>query len=80
MCFSVAITQINATSAIKALRFVGRGGGIMVSILAFYSDDPSSNPADNLNNFQYKKTKTNEEWPGYQGLSYLCVVRNELVM
>ena len=25
---------------------MGRGGGQMVSVLAFYSDDPSSNPAD----------------------------------
>ena len=25
---------------------LGRGGGQMVSVLAFYSDDPSSNPAD----------------------------------
>ena len=24
----------------------GRGGGQMVSVLAFYSDDPSSNPAE----------------------------------
>ena len=24
----------------------GRGGGQVVSVLAFYSDDPSSNPAD----------------------------------
>ena len=26
---------------------LGRGGGLMVSILAFYSDGPSSNPASN---------------------------------
>ena len=25
---------------------MGRGGGQVVSVLAFYSDDPSSNPAD----------------------------------
>ena len=25
---------------------LGRGGGQVVSVLAFYSDDPSSNPAD----------------------------------
>ena len=24
----------------------GRGGGLMVCVLAFYSDDPSLNPAD----------------------------------
>ena len=26
--------------------FKGRGGGQVVSVLAFYSDDPSSNPAE----------------------------------
>ena len=26
--------------------FLGRGGGQVVSVLNFYSDDPSSNPAD----------------------------------
>ena len=25
---------------------MGRGGGQVVSVLAFYSDDPGSNPAD----------------------------------
>ena len=25
---------------------MGRGGGQVVSVLAFYSDDPSSNPAE----------------------------------
>ena len=25
---------------------MGRGGGQVVSMLSFYSDDPSSNPAD----------------------------------
>ena len=25
---------------------MGRGGSLMISILAFYSDDPSSNPAE----------------------------------
>ena len=38
----------------------------MVSVLAFYSNDPSSNPAGYLN-FLYKKTKINEKeaggWP-----------------
>ena len=35
----------------------------MVSALAFYSDDPSLNPAGNLN-FQYVKTKINEKEAG----------------
>ena len=39
---------------------MGRGGGLVVSVLAFYSNDPSSNPPVNLN-FLYKKTKTNKK-------------------
>ena len=31
---------------IKIVLHVGRGGGQVVSMLAFFSDDPSSNPAD----------------------------------
>ena len=38
--------------------FVGRGGGLVVSVLALYSDDPSSIPADYLN-VLYEKTKIN---------------------
>ena len=45
---------------------VGCGGGLVVSFLAFYSDDPSSNPAGYLN-FLYKKTKILQKrgrgWP-----------------
>ena len=50
-------------------KFLGRGGGLVVSVPAFYSDDPSSNPAGNLN-FLYKKTKINEKEAG-QGLADL---------
>ena len=39
------------------------GGGLAVSDLAFYSDDPSSNPAGYLD-FLYEKTKTNEKKAG----------------
>ena len=39
----------------------------MVSVLTFYSDDPSSNPAE-VNNFSVKlllkRTKINEKRPG----------------
>ena len=31
--------------------YLGRGGGQVVSVLAFYSDDPSSNPADDYSFF-----------------------------
>ena len=30
----------------KKYKVKGRGGGLVVSVLTFYSDDPSSNPAD----------------------------------
>ena len=36
----------------------------MVSIPAFYSDDPSSNPAGYLINFLCEKTKINEKEAG----------------
>ena len=38
----------------------GRGGGLVVSILAFYSSNPNLNPACYLN-FIYEKTKINEK-------------------
>ena len=41
----------------------GRGGGLVVSVLAFYSDYPSSNPTGYLN-FRYKKMKMNEKEAG----------------
>ena len=43
---------------------MGRGGGLVVSVPAFYSDDPSSNPAGYLINFLYEKTKINEKEAG----------------
>ena len=43
---------------------MGRGGGLVVSIPAFYSDDPSLNPAGYLINFLYEKTKINEKEAG----------------
>ena len=42
------------------IRAVGRGVGLVVNILVFYSDDPSSNPAGCFN-FQYKETKINKK-------------------
>ena len=44
----------------RTLPYLGRGGGLVVSVLAFYSDDLSSIPAGYLN-FLYKKTKINEK-------------------
>ena len=39
---------------------MGRGSGLVVSVLAFYSDNTSSNPSGYLN-VMYKKTKINEK-------------------
>ena len=36
----------------------------MVSILAFYFDDLSSNPADYRNNLKFEKAKINEKLAG----------------
>ena len=44
--------------------FKGHGGGRVVSVPAFYSVDPSSNPAGYLINFLYKKMKINEKEAG----------------
>ena len=54
----------------KVLFKSGRGGGQVVSVLAFYSDDPSSNPAE-VYNFSVKivieknenKQKRGRGWP-----------------
>lgn len=40
---------------------MGRGGNLVVSVLIFYPDEPSSNPADCWNNFLYEKTKIKQE-------------------
>ena len=40
------------------------GGSLVVSVLAFYSNYPSKNPADYKNNFLYEKTKENEKEAG----------------
>ena len=41
------------------MQIVGRGGGQVVSMLAFYSDDPSSNSADGYSFL--KRTKINKK-------------------
>ena len=40
---------------------LGRGGDLLVSVLSFYSDDPSSNPADLVYSLQNQQgqIKTN---------------------
>ena len=42
---------------------MGRGGGLVVSVPAFYSDDPSSNPTGYLN-FLYEKMKIHQKEAG----------------
>ena len=45
----------------------GRGGGQVVSVLAFYSDGPSSNPAEVYNfsvKLLFKRTKINKKEAG----------------
>ena len=44
----------------RVLARLGRGGGLVVSVLAFYSHDPSLNPAGYLN-FLCGKTKMNKK-------------------
>ena len=45
---------------INSIKAWGSGGGLVVSVLAFYSDNPSLNPAGYLN-FLYEKTKINKK-------------------
>jgi len=45
---------------------MGRGGVHVVSVLDFYSDGPSSNPADSRSfsvNFVFQKTKNKQKGP-----------------
>ena len=48
----------------------------MVRVLAFYSDDPSSNPAGYLN-FLYEKMKMSEKEAGV-GQSFQTLVKTEI--
>ena len=43
--------MVNVKKAWQRNKFLGRGGGLVVSVLAFYSDDPSSIPAEVYNFF-----------------------------
>ena len=52
------------STEIKEKEILGRGGGLVVSTPAFYSDDPSLNPAGYLTNFQYEKMKINTKEAG----------------
>ena len=55
---------------------MGRGGGLVVSVLAFYSDDPSSIPAEVYNfsvKLLLKRTKINKKRPGLAHLKKINV-------
>ena len=59
------LIQLLLSSVINLM--LGRGGGQVVSMLAFYSDDPSSNPAEVYNfsvKLLLKRTKINKKRPG----------------
>ena len=75
------ILLFNALHLIVATKIwenMGRGGGQVVSVLAFYSDDPSSNPAEVYNfsvKLLLKSTKINKKRPG---LAHLKKMNNHL--
>ena len=55
---------------------MGRGGGLVVSVLAFYSDDPSSIPAEVYNfsvKLLLKRMKINKKRPGLAHLKKLML-------
>ena len=43
--FKIGLDLGNTANVFKVVNRMGRGGGLVVSVLAFYSDDPSLNPA-----------------------------------
>jgi len=51
----------------KVFRHLGRGAGLAVSMFAFYSDDPSSNPGEYFK--LHDKTKINDKMK--PGLAHL---------
>ena len=58
------------------VKILGPGGGLVVSVLAFYSDDSSSNP-DGYLNFLYEKMKMSEKEAGV-GQSFQTLVKTEI--
>ena len=52
---------------------LGRGGGLVVSALAYSSEDPSSNPAGYLKYLLYEKSKINEKEAGVGPLKKMLV-------
>ena len=55
---------------------MGRDGGLVVSVLASFSDDPSSIPAEIYNfsvNLRLKSTKINKKEAGVGPLIFFCL-------
>ena len=53
--------------------FVGRGGGQMVRMLSFYSDGPSSNPADVYSSYSVILFQNNKKETGDGPFKKLCM-------
>ena len=54
---------------------LGRGGGQVVSMLPFYSDDKSSNPAEAYIfsvKFVFEKNESKQKRPGMDHLKHIC--------
>ena len=58
--FSASITQQQSLCSLFKESVKGCGGGLVVSVLAFYSDDPSSIPAEVYNFFCKIVVENNE--------------------
>ena len=54
--FLSVMEKLNSYTEWGKISQVGRGGGLVVSIFAFYSNHPSSNPAGDLH-FLHKRRK-----------------------
>ena len=62
-CLSFSSILLLTKKYINNVVRLGRGGGLVVSTLAYCSQDPSLNPADFLT-FLYEKTKVNKKEAG----------------
>ena len=57
------------------IKTLGRGGGQVVRVLAFYSDDLSLNPAEAYIfsvKFVFEKNESKQKRPGMDHLKHIC--------
>ena len=82
---NLSLSLIDATNMGRTW---GSGGGLVVSILAFYSDNPSSNP-DGYLIFLYQKTKINEKeagvgpsvkWVDLKKMAYFSLLHQKIIL